>query len=256
MGPSSPVPVYSRQVILGRTDSLNETRQKKRVSEVQLRELTEAQKTMRNELGRQEKSLQTLKNSRQEKERQLEKKLTRQQIIETELVDLQNTASELADLIEALRTKAVREAEAVKALRMSKISSGQAPIPAKSLPWPVVGSILERFGRHKNVEFGTPYISNGIIIGLKSVQPVKAVAEGNVLYVGTFMSYGLIALLEHPGDWYTVYGHLSNIKVEKGQQIRAGELVGFSGIKNNASEAYFELRFYGKPTDPLPWLAD
>jgi septal ring factor EnvC (AmiA/AmiB activator) len=70
------------------------------------------------------------------------------------------------------------------------------------------------------------------------------------------MSYGAMTVIEHPGDWYTVYGRLEKWTVERGQAIKAGDAVGATGVgADGNSETYFELRFYGKPTDPMPWLA-
>jgi septal ring factor EnvC (AmiA/AmiB activator) len=43
--------------------------------------------------------------------------------------------------------------------------------------------------------------------------------------------------------------------VEKGQAIAAGQEIGAAGIRGDGKgETYFELRFYGKPADPMPWL--
>ena len=86
---------------------------------------------------------------------------------------------------------------------------------------------------------------------------IHVVADGQVLYAGNFMSYGPMTVVEHPGDWYSVYGQLSRWNVEKGQMLKKGEVVGQTGISiEGRPEAYFELRFYGKPVDPLPWLGE
>jgi murein hydrolase activator len=77
-----------------------------------------------------------------------------------------------------------------------------------------------------------------------------------VLYAGEFMGYGGTVVMEHPDDWYSVYARLSGWAVEKGQAVKRGEMVGQSRTKQGGGgEAYFELRFYGKPTDPMPWLS-
>ena len=114
-----------------------------------------------------------------------------------------------------------------------------------------------KYGRQTHPTLGTPFISNGIVIGVQEAKPVQVVADGRVLYAGKFLSYGSMVVIEHVGDWYSVYGHLSNWHVEKGQQIKRGDAVGQTGNTEGGSfETYFELRFYGKPTDPLPWLTN
>jgi murein DD-endopeptidase MepM/ murein hydrolase activator NlpD len=196
-----------------------------------------------------------IKNSRENKERLLTKKLTRQEILQQELKELQQTAEELASLIEVLRTKDKQELAKEKQARLEKQLSGHSPILPHSLPWPIQGKVLTKYGRQQNAQLGAPFFSNGIVIGLDASSPVMAVADGKVLYAGQFMSYGAMTVLEHPGDWYTVYGYLSGWDVEKGQEIKKGQKIGTSRIKTKGgAETYFELRFYGKPTDPLPWL--
>ncbi len=254
MGPSSSVPVYTRRAIYGEAEKLRVLNQKRDQSDSALTEIIQVQRSIRQEVERQESLLTKMKSNLKDQEKQLEKKMTRQQIVASELRDLQQTAQELASLIDVLRTKAVKDEEAQRQARLSRQQSGESPISSHSLPWPVKGVVVEKFGRQTNKELGTPYISNGITIHSQQSQTVQAVADGNVLYAGQFMSYGSIVLVEHSGDWYTVYGKLFSWSVEKGQAIKAGDGVGkMNGIPGGA-ETYFEMRFYGKPTDPLPWL--
>ena len=125
----------------------------------------------------------------------------------------------------------------------------------RSLPWPIAGKVVTRFGRQQHPTLGTTFVSNGVVIASAEPSPVCAVANGKVLYAGEFMSYGNMIVLEHPGDWYTVYGQLLKWDVEKGQVVTKGDAVGTSRPRaGGGSEAYFELRFYGKSTDPLPWM--
>jgi septal ring factor EnvC (AmiA/AmiB activator) len=118
-----------------------------------------------------------------------------------------------------------------------------------------LGKIQTKFGRQDNPKTGTTYISNGILI-VSDDDLVRAVADGKVLYAGQFMSYGSMTVMEHLGDWYSVYGHLAKWDVEKGQELKKGDPIGQARLSTNGKkETYFELRFYGKPTDPLPWLS-
>jgi len=140
---------------------------------------------------------------------------------------------------------------------LAREASGHSPIPYHSLIWPVKGTIIEKFGRQKHPELGTPYISNGILMKVRNKAPIHLVADGHVLFAGAFMRNGLMVLVEHPGDWYTVYGRMSRIDVEKGQEVKNGFVLGLAGIdEKGKGEVYFEIRFYKNPTDPLPWLVN
>lgn len=255
MPSSSFVPVYARHLNHAQMQHIKRLEGRKQEADGSLNELGEIHDVVRSEMERQESQLIRAQNGLEDKEKLLEKKLTRRQIIERELKDLERTAEEMVSLIDVLRSKVKEEAEKEKKERLAKQASGQSPIPARSLPWPLSGKILEAYGRHKHPELGTSYISNGIVIGSDKPADIHAVSSGRILYAGIFMSYGSMVLVEHPGDWYTVYGRLSQWNVEKGQAVNKGDVLGRTSTNTKGqAETYFELRFYGKPTNPLPWL--
>lgn len=109
------------------------------------------------------------------------------------------------------------------------------------LKWPILGiiKITQYFG---NTAFATtnPMVYNGgghNGIDLKAAigTPVVASQEGVVAGVGNTdqscagVSYGKWALIKHPNNLSTLYAHLSIIKVSGGQQVEAGQLIGYSG---------------------------
>lgn len=253
--PQAPEPVFLKQLIRNQIEHLDKSSSRQEEVHRNLQFLIETQQLIRGEVLKQEEKLNVIRSGRESQERLLNKKKTRQEVLETELRDLQKTAEELESLIDVLRSHARAEAETEKESRRQKQTSGISPIFPHSLPWPVDGKVVTRFGRQQHPALATTFVSNGIVIVAASPQPVLAVADGKVLYAGEFMSYGPMTVIEHPGDWYTVYGHLSHWAVEKGQEIKKGDTVGVGRLRAGGGfEAYFELRFYGKITNPLPWL--
>lgn len=253
--PRSPAAVSTRVILERRADRLRQAKGQAESTSEDLNRLMETQDVIREEAHRQQGMLSDVRSKTDEKNRLLSKKMTQQEEIEAEIRELKETAERLASLIDNLRSRAKEEAEAEKQARLKKATSGESPILAKSLPWPIRGKIRTKFGRQKHPSLNTTYISNGVVIAAEEPQPVLAVADGKVLYAGQFMSYGSMAVVEHEGDWFTVYGQLSRWDVEKGQEIKAGEPVGQTGfLPGGGNQAYFELRFYGKPTNPLPWM--
>lgn len=253
--PDSHAALYTRQLLHGQASQLKRAQGKRDETGQDLRSLIDAQQVIRGEVKKQENRLSSIRDQVEDKERLITKKKTRQEILESEMRELRQTAEELASLIDVLRTKEKEEAQAEKDARRAKQVSGQSPIVRHSLPWPVTGKVVMKFGRQQNAS-GATFVSNGIVIAPSETEPVLAVGDGKVLYAGEFMSYGNMAVIEHPGDWYTVYGRLLKWEVEKGQALKKGDRVGMSRPKpGGGTEAYFELRFYGKSTDPMPWLA-
>lgn len=255
LSPSDVTTIYSRRIMQGQAGVFFDSEQKRERAKDNLDNLAVTGQTLREEMERQESILGNIRAGYASKEKLLEKKKTRTQIIQGELKELERTSEELSGLIDVLRTKVKKEQDQEKQERIAKQKSGLSPIRTNSLPWPLRGAVIEKFGRQKQAEIGTPYISNGIVVRTASLQPVKSVANGTVLYVGQFMRYGQMILLEHPGDWYSVYGRLDRWFVEKGDTVTVGQEIGQTGVTaEGKAETYFELRFYGKPVDPLPWL--
>lgn len=255
-GPATPVTAYNRQMVRLASGNFQSMVQKNHEARERLQDLVYSQQLLRTEFERQASSLNKVRSGLEQQEKLLNKKKTRQEILGEELKNLEHTAQELASLIDILRTKVKQEAEQERKDRLEKQERGPAPILGHSLPWPVSGKVVTQFGRQTHPMLGTPFISNGLVIHTQEAQSVRVVADGQVLYVGPFMSYGSMALVEHKGDWYTVYGRLGRWNVEKGQALKKGDAVGSMGASAGGGlETYFELRFYGKPTDPLPWLA-
>jgi septal ring factor EnvC (AmiA/AmiB activator) len=253
--PQSPSVVAGRMIARSQAEKLDQSVHRKNETDANLKTLVDSQEIVRREFERQQDHLQAAKQGREDKERLLTKKKSRQEIIDGELKELQRTAEQLTSLIDTLRSQAKEEKENERAARQQKQRTGQSPIAAHSLPWPFHGKLVTHFGRQQNPTLGTVFISNGIAVSNDEAQPVLAVADGKVLYAGQFMSYGSMIVVEHPGDWYSVYGYLMNWTCQKGQNIKQGDKVGTMRPKvGGGYEGYFELRFYGKPVDPIPWL--
>jgi septal ring factor EnvC (AmiA/AmiB activator) len=78
---------------------------------------------------------------------------------------------------------------------------------------------------------------------------VTAAAEGRVVFADLRMEgYGKTVILEHPGGFWTVYAHLADISVLKGEKIRQGRPLGRLDDRNK--RLYFEFRRGDRAEDP------
>jgi murein hydrolase activator len=125
------------------------------------------------------------------------------------------------------------------------------------LRWPVEGRVLDRFGRKRHEKYEAVTVRNGISLGAEAGEAVRAVYRGRVRYAGRFHGYGRIVLLEHPGGYYTLYGHLGGAEVHEGQEVIEETILGTVGDTGMTAQPtlYFELRKGLEPQDPLRWLA-
>jgi septal ring factor EnvC (AmiA/AmiB activator) len=123
-----------------------------------------------------------------------------------------------------------------------------------ALPWPVRGTLLSRFGRAP-VGFGTAIQRNGIEIGTPLGTPVHAVHGGTVAHAAPFTGFGVLVIVDHGDNAFTVYGHLSGTALRQGDTVARGRTVGASGATPDGQPAaYFEVRIDGRPVNPVQWL--
>ncbi len=126
-----------------------------------------------------------------------------------------------------------------------------------SLPWPTDGVVSREFGRQKHPEFGTFYDYQGMDINAPTGRPVKVVADGEILYADWFRGYGKIIIVDHKAGFYTLYGHLSGIKVSVGDKVSGGQVIGAVGDTGSirGSYLYFEVRQGARQLNPRLWLS-
>jgi septal ring factor EnvC (AmiA/AmiB activator) len=97
----------------------------------------------------------------------------------------------------------------------------------------------------------------GIIIEAPKNSPVRAVFPGRVIYSGWFEGYGNIIILDHGDKYYTVSGHASKVLKRVNEPVAEGEVIALVGDTGSIRGPclYFEIRYKGKPEDPLKWLS-
>lgn len=116
------------------------------------------------------------------------------------------------------------------------------------LSWPVArGQILRNFEDEN---------SKGVEIAGNMGDDVKAAAAGTVLYTGENVSgYGKLIILSHGPGAVTVYGHNSEILVQKGEQVTNGQVIAKMGNSDsNSVNLLFEVRHNDRPVNPLEYL--
>ncbi|MEP1152552.1 MAG: peptidoglycan DD-metalloendopeptidase family protein [Balneola sp.] len=124
-----------------------------------------------------------------------------------------------------------------------------------ALQWPVNSkTVSKKFGRTRNPIYGTVTEYLGVNIVTDPAAPVKAVADGYVFQIISITGYGDVVMVKH-GSYYTIYGNLSRIDVQKNDIINAGDRVGLSGVQQSAlSESLFFAVRHKDYQNPLEWL--
>ncbi|MGZ8272692.1 MAG: murein hydrolase activator EnvC family protein, partial [Burkholderiaceae bacterium] len=126
------------------------------------------------------------------------------------------------------------------------------------LPMPVAGEISGRFGAPRKVEgAGTAPTWKGIFIRAEPGAGVRAVAGGQVVFADWLRGFGNLMVIDHGEGFLSVYGNNESLLRNVGQRVAVGEVVAAVGNTGGIEQTglYFELRFQGRPFDPLKWVA-
>ena len=125
-----------------------------------------------------------------------------------------------------------------------------------NLPWPVNGKVAIPYGSQKDPQFNTPIFRSGAYIQSNDNSFARAVYNGKVVFAEWFKGYGQLVIVNHGEGYHTLYGSLSEIFAKVGDIIKREQVVGRVGNSGilNVPGLYFELRYKGKPLDPLQWL--
>ncbi|GAB3089552.1 peptidoglycan DD-metalloendopeptidase family protein [Lysobacter terrae] len=123
--------------------------------------------------------------------------------------------------------------------------------PASSIRWrwPAEGTLLTRFVAGEPTKQGIDITSDG-------GTPVNAAADGVVVYSGSgLVGYGELIIIKHNDAWLSAYGHNRARMVNEGAIVKAGQQIGVMGRTGAPRDMlHFEIRFNGKPVDPLTYL--
>jgi len=117
--------------------------------------------------------------------------------------------------------------------------------------WPVDGKILTTFSNKSNA-------SRGLDIAGSRGQPVRAAAPGQVVYQGNGLrGYGKLVVIKHSNDYLSAYAHNDAIHVSENEVVKAGQRIADVGSSGSARDKlHFEIRYKGKPVDPLNYLPE
>ena len=119
---------------------------------------------------------------------------------------------------------------------------------ASGFIWPLRKyRVTSRFGRR----WGR--LHAGIDLRAPKGTPVRAAADGQVIFAGFRGAYGHKVIIRHGRGVETVYAHNSRNLVRRGQRVRQGEIIAYVGRSGNATgyHVHFEYRRHGQPLDPV-----
>ncbi|MFZ5466045.1 MAG: murein hydrolase activator EnvC family protein [Pseudomonadota bacterium] len=130
-----------------------------------------------------------------------------------------------------------------------------APAPAGAAGGiPVAGRLARKYGDPTGLG---ELRSDGHFYAAAEGAPVRAVADGRVVFADWMRGYGQLVILQHAGGYLSLYAHNESIYKAVGASVRRGEVIGAAGRSGGARQAglYFEVRRGGQPINPARWAA-
>lgn len=136
--------------------------------------------------------------------------------------------------------------------RPPRQSASAAPVRVGGYGWPLSGTLLAGYGGR----MPDGRASNGLLISAGLGAPVRAVADGTVVFAEWMTGYGLILIVDHGNGTLSLYAHNESLLKDVGDAVRRGDAVARVGNSGGLEQPalYFELRRNGQPVDPGSWL--
>jgi len=119
---------------------------------------------------------------------------------------------------------------------------------------PVAGELSNRFGGPRE---GGGVAWKGLFIRAKAGEEVHAVAPGRVVFSDWLRGFGNLVILDHDGGFMSLYANNEAVYRQVGDAVRTGDPIASVGSSGGSPETglYFELRYQGRPFDPLSWVS-
>ena len=121
---------------------------------------------------------------------------------------------------------------------------------------PTRGKVSSYYGYRKDPFHKRRALHTGIDFSARRGTPVITTADGVVKSAGWRKGYGKCIVIQHKSGYKTLYGHLSKIKVVKGQKVKSGDLIGKVGSTGRSTGPHLHYEVYknGKRINPKNYL--
>lgn len=125
------------------------------------------------------------------------------------------------------------------------------------LPWPILtGTIVRGYGQQESKLLkGIRTTSEGVDIAAKKNSVVRSIFNGKVTKVARIPGGNDVVIIRH-GDFLTLYSNLTNLVINIGDEVKAGQAIGTLYTEKNAEQGilHFEIWKEFRSQNPKLWL--
>lgn len=126
--------------------------------------------------------------------------------------------------------------------------------------WPIrggIGHISMPFGQNKHPFTGQWYIHKGIDLSTyRAGDPILATADGQIVTAEYDPGFGYYIIIKHKHGFYTRYAHMSSFRVQRGQYVQQGQIIGYIGNTgvSTGPHLHYEVHIGSDVVDPMKYL--
>ena len=164
------------------------------------------------------------------------------------------------DLLKSLDTldKKVKAQEQEARALKSYFEDQQALLASAPSIWPVRGWVTSDYSVRLDPYTGEKMMHEGIDVAAGLGTPVRAPADGTVVFAGQEGGYGHVLVLDHGYGLKTRYGHLSRIDVKVGEKVKRGEFIAAVGNtgRSTGPHLHYEVRVNGVADNPRKFILE
>ena len=123
---------------------------------------------------------------------------------------------------------------------------------------PVRGKISMPFGTYQIINRQPAGRHQGVDISGKAGALIRATNEGMVVLAEKLLAHGHTVIIDHGQGVFTMYLHLSKIKVKPGDRVSSGQVIGTMGTSGVSSgpHLHFGLSVHDVRVDPVQWVRE
>lgn len=118
------------------------------------------------------------------------------------------------------------------------------------------GRFTDGFGYRRDPFTGQRRFHYGADFAAPLGTPVYATADGRVVKARRIAGMGNTVEIDHGYDYRTLYGHMRDFEVRRGQKVKRGDLIGFVGNtgRSTGPHLHYEIRVNNRPVNPLDYF--
>jgi len=212
------------------------------------------ERKLQDQLQFQNQALTKIKENKSEQEKAIEEYKRNQQSLAALIAILEKRRQ--AEITAKKKAQDAQKAKEKTPPKGKVATPKETPVAIGPKCTPLNGEILSEYGYHVNKVLDIKTMHVGTEIRGQKGESVRAAAAGTVAMIANVPGHGPSVIIDHKGSYYSLYGHLSAIKVKEGETVKNCQEIGLVGNaeSTNGYKLFFQVYKGTQSQDPMKWL--